>query len=326
MVESKKITSLEELFVYANAVHEGKEDFKQIEITDRLKSSLHVIGKSWDAKVDKRIASYVLSMQSTLDDIANEYAPDVKDKLPFIKIEMKEGSTIAECDLTEIIKAVIEKMDSGDILWSIAIALFCYTGKAMWNRYQERKEKKDCKQEETIAEIARQDTLRVVFDTLRKIVDDDPNRFASYERPIKNIVGKMTTGDSIKLDISTEAISFEDIKHCYPKRPTKNEEQTTYADGIYTIKSRNYDEGNIVLELEQENVLVKGYLWQLDETDLASFIDSLNHLEKTAELPFEMNLQINIIHTSKRIKYGIIIGEGLPRVGKKCVKLTDIIP
>ena len=39
--------------------------------------------------------------------------------------------------------------------------------------------------------------------------------------------------------------------------------EITYADGCYVVNSRRYDEGEIVLELEQGNTQIKGYLWQL---------------------------------------------------------------
>ena len=105
----------------------------------------------------------------------------------------------------------------------------------------------------------------------------------------------------------------------------RSEERTTYADGCYTIKARNYEEGEIVLELQQGDTVIKGYLSQLDDHDKEAFIQSLNKHELEDELPFTMDLQFNVIHTKRKLKYSLIIGEGMPRKGKICIPLDSIL-
>lgn len=47
--------------------------------------------------------------------------------------------------------------------------------------------------------------------------------------------------------------------------------------------------------------------------------------EKVDELPFSMDLQINVLHTERKLESAIVIGEGHPRQGKKCIPLDDIL-
>lgn len=142
---------------------------------------------------------------------------------------------------------------------------------------------------------------------------------------MKNLINHTGDRDTIEIGDNGDPMPAEIAKKCGPKRAQRSFERTTYADGNYTVNSRRYDEGEIVLELLQSDIVVRGYLNSLDDRDRDAFIQSLDKHEKEDDLPFNMALQLNIIHTARIIKYAEIVGEGAPRKGKTCIPLKDIL-
>lgn len=212
----------------------------------------------------------------------------------------------------------------------------------MWSRYQERKANVEIAQakEETARqkiqakmesarleaqkEAARQEILQEAFRAVQVRADAHPERFAVYERPLRTIIKNMDEGDTMQVHQLADNISAKDAKHCGPRRAPRSEESVTYADGSYVVNRLSFTEGEIVLELEQGGTTIKGYLTQLDQDDRSSFLKSLDRY-KEEELPFSMDLQLNVIHTSKKLKYASILGEGAPREGKHCKQLSQIL-
>ncbi|MGN0008677.1 MAG: hypothetical protein ACI33N_03355 [Desulfovibrionaceae bacterium] len=343
MSDVKVVTSMDELFFYVQELNQGAE-FTPIQLNGNFTISLHIKGKSWDKRIDSRTAQYVIGLQTAFDDILEEFAPEAeKDKL-LVKVENREGSWDSLADITPFLTEVVSKMTDTQTFMSVMASIAGIAGIFIWNRYQTRREKEIAEQEhtrqaalleqtrqkeeeeKTKQEIARQETLREAFRGLQAHADADPERYASYERPTRNIIKTMAQDDTVELYEKTGGIPAKIAQKCGPRRAPRSEEVVTYADGSYIINSRRYDEGEVVLELQQGNTSIKGYLWQFDENDRAAFIASLDKHEREDFLPFSMNLQINVIHTRRKLKYAIIIGEGTPRESKICVQLDDILP
>ena len=135
----------------------------------------------------------------------------------------------------------------------------------------------------------------------------------------------MDSDDIIKIDGFTDEIPGELAKKCEPRRAPRTEEETTYCDGNYTVLSRRYDEGEVVIELIQDDTIIKGYLHQLDEEDKTAFIASIDKHEKEDDLPFSLDLQVNVFHTLRKLKYAVILGEGSVRSRKHCKRISDIL-
>ena len=343
MTGIRRIETLNDLFIYASELERGSA-FEPIELGENAFTiALHIDGDSWDKRIDKRSAHYVINLQNALDDMMTEFAPGIDNEKLLVKVDNKEGSLESLADVTPFLTAVVNNMTDTQTFIAAITAIAALAGVFMWNRYQSRMEKVDTeaertkqiesqeetriveKKEETAQEQARQETLKAAFDCLTRKADADPDRFSQYERPIKGIVKTMDEEDTIEVCALPGKMEATFAKKCGPKRAPRSEEQTTYADGSYTVNSRRYDEGQVTLELEQGRTQIKGYLWQLDEADREKFIESLDRHEKEEELPFSMDLQINVVHTNKNLKYAVILGEAAPREGKNCVLLDSIL-
>lgn len=335
--------SMDDLFRYAHELEQGAE-FMPVQLAGEFTLALHIEGKSWDKRIDRRTAQYVIALQTAFDDILEEFAPEADRRELLVKVENREGSWESLADITPFLMELVGKMTDGQVFISVITAIGGVAGIPMWSRYQARKEKVDLErertrqvelqeqtrqkeeEEKTEQEIARQETLKEAFRALQARADADPEQYASYERPVRAIIKTMERDDTVKVYETEDNIPAESAKKCGPRRAPRSEEKITYADGSYIVNSRRYDEGEVVLELEQGSTSIKGYLWQFDENDRAAFIASLDKHEKEDSLPFSMNLQLNVIHTRRKLKHAIIIGEGAPRKGKAYVQLDDILP
>lgn len=77
MENVKVILSLDDLFLYAHEVAKNKgEGFLPIKLEGEFPITMHVEGNSWDGRVDKRSAQYVLALQNSVEDLLAEFAPE----------------------------------------------------------------------------------------------------------------------------------------------------------------------------------------------------------------------------------------------------------
>lgn len=297
---------------------------------------LHIEGASWDRRIDKRSANYILSLQTVFDNLMLEYAPDADAQKLLVKVDNKEGSLLSYSDILPFLSKLVDKMTDTQIFMSVVTAIGAVAGTVMWFRYQTRKEKEAEEQtkqmqieESSKIEKERkqieQEALRLAYKAIQEHADSLPEQFSGYEAPICKIARTMEKSDTMEVANLPDKIPADMVRKCGPRRAPRTEERVTYADGSFIVNSRRYDEGEVVLELMQGSTSIKAYLSQLDENGLSNFIASLDRHEKEDELPFSMDLQINVLHTERKLKSAVVIGEGLPREGKKCIPLDDIL-
>ncbi len=342
-MEEKTIQSLDDLFIYAYEVEQGISVLQPIRLDGDFSLRLHVKGDSWDKRIDERSAQYIISLQAALDNLLEEYSKEVdRDKL-LVKVATEEGSLLSSAEITPFLSQLVSSMTEPHIFIAVMTTIAAISGVTMWSRYQARKERIELEQErtkqieaqeatrqkeeeqETERESVRQETLRAAFNAFKELADSSPEQYGAYERPIRGLVKTMGEQDRIIVGETKEEIPALSAKGCGPRRASRSSEEITYADGMYTVNSRRYDEGEVVLELEQGSTTIKAYLWQFDENDRERFIESLDRHEREDTLPFSMELQLNVIHTKRKLKHAVIIGEGRPREGKRCVPLDEIL-
>lgn len=320
----KEIKSVEDLFAYVNELEQGAK-FLPIKLAGRISLALHIEGPSWDGRIDKRTAQYVVDLQKALEHMLEEYAPEAVPQEILVKVETKEGSWQSLADVTSFLEVLAGKMTDEQSFCLFMTALLLVGGYMIFKRHTERKENVEIEQERTKQEIERNKTLQSTFHVLEKRAGSSPETMGAYERPVRSLIRTMEDNDSIIIGQTAEKIPAEEAKKYASRRAPRSEEAVTYADGNYTVNAICYDEGEIVLELEQGGQVIKAYLWQFDENDRRIFRESLNRHEQEDALPFSMDLQLNVVHTQRRLKHAVVIGEGAPREGKSCVPLRKIV-
>lgn len=342
MEDFKTVSSLDELLIYAYEVEQGAP-LLPLRLEGPITLALHIQGSSWDRRIDKRSAQYVLALQGVFDNLLEEYFPDVNGEKLLVKVNTQEGSWESFADISPFLQQTADKMTDIELFITVMTVIAAAAGIPMWKRYQDRCERVELERErtkqmeiqatttrmeeteKTAREAEQQRTLRASCASAQSRVDSSPERYAAYERPVRGLVKTMEEKDTIDVCNMGDDIPALVAQKCGPRRAPRSEEEVTYADGSYTVNSRRYDEGEVVLELMQGTTSIKGYLWQFDGNDRAAFMASLDRHEREDSLPFSMELQLNVVHTRKKLKHAIIVGEGEPRKGKNCLPLDSIL-
>ena len=286
--------------------------------------SLHIIGSTWDKRIDPRIAKYVLLLQDSFDDLLVEYSEQATydEATLMVKVEAREGSALPWTDISGFLKSVCTPMTPEMTFIEILVAIGGIAGAYYVHRYFEyKKAERSIEKDERLAELRKDEqemheqTIREAIKVLALQAQVAPEKFTSYERPVRHIVRTLEDEDTIQIGDST----------LIPADIPRTEEQLTYGDGPYILEKRIYSEGELVLELSQGDIYIKAYLSLLDESDIKSFVDTLNMREQHENLPLTLNLQINIIHTARRLKHGEVLGMGEARSGKTCKTLQTLV-
>ena len=224
-------------------------------------------------------------------------------------------------------------MTSTDMLAAAAAVTGAIAACTMWSRLQARKEKQEQKhtrqtelQEHAKVEAAREETIQAACKVLQARAAAHQERRALQEAPCRT-----TAADGMPADAAgcpgaarESSLAGQAVQHGYCSRVWR-EEKVTYADGAYIVNGMHCDEGEVVLELRQGSTIVKGYLSALDKNDFRAFISSLARHDLGDELPFSLDLQANVLHTKSRLQHAVILGEGAPREGKRCLSLDSIL-
>lgn len=95
--DARIIHNFDELFLLAVDM-EQKGALMPISLKGSFPISIHIRGDGWDKRIDKRIAQYVLNLQSAMDDILEEYAPG--SEKPLLKVESRDGSSNTWADIS----------------------------------------------------------------------------------------------------------------------------------------------------------------------------------------------------------------------------------
>lgn len=310
MGDKVKISSLEELAIFVYE-HINDEKAPEFSIEGKIVSRLHVYGDSWDYRADKRTAKYLLSIQAVADEIIEEYC-GLERKSILIKTEIKNGCHLPEVDWTNLLLALVNKMENWQAFTLGVMSLLGAAGYFWFSRYLNYKE-----------HDANNENLKNALNCISKMSEDKVNN--SCEKPTKILISSLEENDKISFNNDPEKIPAPEIKKYAPPRAPRSEETTTYADGVYTVLGRHYENEEILLELKQNGVHVDAHLDMLDNNDRQAFWDEINRMESEGAFPMTMDLQINVVHTSKKIKGVFLIAQGSPRENKTIKTLDSVL-
>ena len=204
---------------------EQKGALMPISLKGSFPISIHIRGDGWDKRIDKRIAQYVLNLQSAMDDILEEYAPG--SEKPLLKVESRDGSSNPWADISEILNIVFSKMNDVEIFISFIMAIAGCCGYFILSRYQDRKEHVELENEKTKQFYMLNKSVIDAIRLLRGEADENSDKYAGYERPMKNLINRTDDRDTIEIGDNNELIPAEIAKKCGPKRAQRSFERTT---------------------------------------------------------------------------------------------------
>lgn len=319
-MQRKEIKSIDELIDYTSSLLKHEVSFEPVEIVaDKITFSIEVHGEEWSKLVDIRHAKYIMALQESINDLLEDNCvKEIDEVSKTIKVEINAGSTKMLPDITEIVKTAITPMTPEQTFISVVLGILSITGYFAWKRWV------DFKREEA-ALSEHEQTKRTAMEAILAEREARDSELLSYERPIKVLVNNLGDEDTLHLPGSPGIGATKDeAKRSLPKIK-RSEEKTTYADGEYVLNSIDYSLGELILHLAQEGHSVKAYTSQLSDDDAEALFNDISSRQLSEDLPLSLTLQINIMHTDKRIKHGSIIGTAQIRPDKQHAKLSEIL-
>jgi hypothetical protein len=321
-----KINTLDELIVYAGDVVSKRKKYEAIELKSvDLSFTARIEGDGWGRRVDARLARYLLSLQDSFDDLLDEFGPEEYPvNPPRVLMEVKEGSSLPEVDISSVLSAVVTNMTPENTFISTMVAIAAATGGYVWARWRTSKEAM-ANNEERVKHLEMHEKTKLeAINALRSVAETNAEKFQIYEKPAKVLVSTMEKDDVISFAGGDE-MEKEEARRAMPKRLPRAEKQTTYADGEYVLDDINYSHGEVVLLLSQDGIPVKAHTTQLSNEDSDALFSDIYKRQAVDELPLSVKIQMNIHHTSRKIQYGSIVGVGEPRDGKVSKKISLIL-
>lgn len=322
-----EINSLEELFEYASKVANNEVEYEPVTLGGRDEDfaiSLHIDGENWDKRIDARIAKYVINLQNSIDTLIEEYSNQDEDYSFEVKVEAKEGSNIPYTEIKDFLTHFVSDMTPELKFVSIIVSIVALSGCYIWNRYNKRKER-EAELNATTSQAGQNTEVALkALDILQKVADSSPEKYAGYEKPVKSLINSLDNNDEIGVS-NYPMMPVQEAKKAGPKRMPRSEEKTSYADGEYLLLEQNDAQGEPIFTISADGIDVNCYISTLDETDQRKFIEEINKKRLNEPLPISVNLQVNITHTNKKIKYAYIIGIGEARADKNIKKLSEIL-
>ena len=252
-------------------------------------------------------------MDEMLDDLTTG---ERGDEPPMVKTTIQQGSSDMFPDVIEFAKAMITPMTPQDTFIAVMTGIGAVAGYFVFKRWMDHKSEK--------AQLTEHEqTKRELIRALHANAENNPDKFANYEKPIKSLIATLDEEDALSVG-GSPLIPPKEAKKATPKR-RRSKSRVTYADGEFLLNEIDYSLGEMILHLEQEDVRLKAYTSQLDEADAQGLFNEISERQLVEELPLELALQMNVQHTDRAIQYGSIVGFGDPRADKDHKLLSEIL-
>lgn len=326
MDDLKAIKSFEELIEYGSAVLRKELPYVPVTLeTDTLVFHNRIVGEGWDQRVDPRIAQYVLTLQDTLDDLLAEHSTEgYKEAQPRVRVKLEEGSSVPWVEIFDFAKTLFTPMTSEQTFYTVMTSLAAIAGLLFTARRLKHKEELHRADKKNEALALHEKTKLEMLECYKIFAENNQQQIQPSERPPRKLVSLMEPEDTIFFTEET-GMEKEQARQAAPKRLPRTEEQTTYADGEYVLKSITYTEGEPVLYFSQGDHDAKAYISALSDEDAERLLSDIHTREQTEAMPFSLKLQMNIRHTARRIKYASIVGSGDPRPDKTHKTLAQLV-
>ena len=312
-----KVRTFEQFVSAIGRVAEGKLDTQQIEITSKTMTvDVKIDGPSWDQRIDYRGAQYVQNVQKQVNELYKRYPKYLPGEVPIIKVRVRKGSNLLSPELIDIAKHALTIMGPTNITISIITALVCATGYAIYFRHTRSIE---AARPFDLAQRAIHAMLEIARST-----GIDPNK---AEKPITELTKSLEDFDTLKIGKEQPITGFVARQLTKLKQPRRVRESYP-CDGAYLLCKINLTQPkhSLILELEQDGKPINAYTEHLPDSVTKILLDLVSEKRSHNQLPFPIELQIDVYCTKKKITYGSILAIGKPRSGMTHWSLKELPP
>lgn len=329
------ITTLEELVDHAVAVANGEASWDKVEILPGAAAiPIKVAGSGWGKYIDIRGAHFVSSMQEKLNGIFSSYPGQLPASAPLVKVEVRQGSNELLPYLEPIVRMVVDKVSADQVVEIIKYGILCITGcwglgkgvsliDSMDKRRNDKKENAAILEAITSQQKQALEVIEKSVETIRQIVEDNPDDEMRCSAPIREYVNSLDTNDTIAI-ASIPPMRASTAKEIFkrrwrPKTPMKH----VVCDANFKICGLNFDQPKPRLEIEQNEKKYIALIERLTDEERNILLTNVDARLKT-EGSMHMDLRVTVYFTNSGIHRICVVGLGKPRTVPNIHELEDI--
>jgi hypothetical protein len=252
-----------------------------------------------------------------------------------LKVEVREGSNELWASFEPLIRQVIDKMSAENLVELVKYGIFCGTG--LWGlgiiaktfrKDREHAREMQAKTEKEIAASAREEkTLRVLEKAVEKIgsvVTEDSHAENYFAQPIRNYANQLDPEDSLSI-AGSPPMKVKKVRSLFRlKRRPRSRTRWSGCDGAYICTGLDLEQKIPRLRIEQGDVAIMALIGRLSNNESSALINKIKERMEKQEMPFRLNLQLNVYFTNAGIKYATVVGVGSRREQLYPHKLQDI--
>lgn len=331
-----QISTLFELVDYGAKAVESKVKWDDAELLDGCATiSIKASGKKWDKSIDARGAKYILDLQKKINELYESFEKEYPLGPPLVKVRVEEGS----CDLLglfePLIREGVSKLSPEQIFAIIKYAIFCVTGYLGVGKVLKYKESKDAtiKEKELSIKILENSTetqlesLRVLEKTVDKIysvMPEDPVLESKYEQPIRSYADSLDRKDSLNIANTVPMKQSSAKVALRARRRPPSRTRWVPCDTAFICLGIDLEQKDPRLKLQQEDILITAFLGRLEDDERISLMKRVDERVDKRQMPFRLNLQLDVYFNDTGIKYATVVGVGASRDELKQYRLSDI--
>lgn len=297
---------------------------------DTLSVKIPVVikGPDRDGRLDVWGADFLKNLQKSIRWTARELGGvNLSSRKYALRQTIIKGSDESKTDYTKVIRAAISKMSGQQMLTVTIIGILCATGYFCFKEYNKEKIEAmriQCREqiegrrmshyEKIINQLNKSNRtlIREFAGALREAKGISSDMGRDSEKPIRAYIKSMRRADSIQVDNSEPFAKREAIS-----RLDALPDKTIFSvqgDGSYVLHGVEFLGGKQTIKIGQGEEKTNAFLERLDEKIRDAILEAVEHTLDT-QYQQEMNLQVDIYFTEKKVSHAVVIGVGEPRRG-----------
>lgn len=341
------INSLDQLIEHAVLVAKGEADWEGVDLAPGCATiPVKVCGAGWDHKIDARGAKFIELLQNKLDIFYAAHPNQLPKFAPLLKVEVREGSNELWAFFEPFVSEAVSKLSAEQLVELLKYGLLCGTG--LWGYLatvrtvgeglaHKRETKAEAEKhaaelaartEKEAVEEARQaqilEVLGKAVDKIGSVSPSDRQRESDYTQPIRDYTKHLAPTDRLSI-AGVPPVKVERAREFYKaRRRPRSSIRWSGCDGVYNCTGLDLAQRVPRLKIEQDGFPVLAQLGRLSEDESRSLIEKIKERIEQRQMPFRLNLQINVYFNDSGLQYVTVVGVGLQREKLHPHRIVDI--
>lgn len=339
------IHSAEDLFIFMAFAGEDRRLWDAVDL-ERLKVVIpvSVAGPTRDGRIDSFGARFVSDLQKQVHQAFKLAGATTGGRKNQLRVAVKDGCDWKDIDLTAVTKEAIKKLSGKQIVTTICIIGALATGaicyghfkdenieriRADVDRYRIEVAARDQQyqrehEERLIGQLSKtnQEILQEAMALARDVASKEVAEGRDPHKPVRRFVKSIRRGETIKA-AGGEGLSKGVALEKLTPPPSADDLFYVHADGPYNLLGIDLLENAQGLRIGHDGQDTTALLERLDENLRRETVAKVDESMEQKTI-VDMDLQLDVYFTNKKIHHAVVIGIGPPRRGLRHFSFEDI--